>query len=201
VIDINRVDFNKHNGLIPACIQDIQNLHVLMIGFMNKQALETTIQTGKVTFWSRTKNRLWIKGETSGNYLELLDISLDCDNDSLLLSVRPLGPTCHTGQNTCFGDHKPNSLYILNKLTNTIEDRFNNAKPESYISELFAQGIKRIAQKVGEEGLEVAIAAVCGEQNELRNEIADLFFHLLILMQSCKIKPVEIVNILKNRMK
>lgn len=161
MIDINQINFDKHNGLISACIQDSQSLHVLMIGFMNKQALELTIQTGKVTFWSRTKNRLWVKGETSGNYLELLDISLDCDNDAVLLSVSPIGPTCHTGQNSCFGDHKPNSLYIANKLINTIEDRFNEPKPGSYTSELFAQGVKRIAQKVGEEGLEVAIAAAC----------------------------------------
>ena len=200
MIDIDKINFDKLNGLIPACIQDSQTLQVLMIGFMNKQALEITMQTGKVTFWSRTKDRLWVKGMTSGNYLEFLDIYSDCDNDSLLLLVRPIGPTCHKGQISCFGD-KPNSLYIINKLINKIEDRFNDAKPDSYTSQLFAQGVKRIAQKVGEESLEVTIAAVCGEQNELRDEIADLVFHLLILMQSFEIKPVDIVNVLKNRMR
>ncbi len=200
MIGINQINFDKLNGLIPACIQDSQTLEVLMIGFMNKQALEITIQTKKVTFWSRTKNRLWVKGETSGHYLEPLDIYLDCDNDSVLFYVRPIGPTCHKGQRSCFGDQKPNPLYIINKLINTIEDRFNDAKPNSYTSNLFEQGVKRMAQKVGEEGLEVALAAVSGEQNEIKDEMADLIFHLLVLMQNFRIKPIDIANILEKRM-
>ena len=168
---------------------------------MNQQALEITIETGKVTFWSRTKNRLWIKGETSGNYLELLDIYLDCDDDSLLISVRPIGPTCHKGYRSCFRDQKPHSLSIIDELINTIENRFTHEQEESYTSNLFAQGVKRIAQKVGEEGLEVALAAVSGDQNELKNEISDLIFHLLVLMQNFKIKPVDIANILEKRMR
>lgn len=201
MIDINQINFEKLNGLIPVCIQDGQTLEVLMIGFMNKQALEITIETGQVTFWSRTKNRLWVKGETSGNYLELLDTYLDCDDDSLLISVRPIGPTCHKGYRSCFGDQKPHSSSIINELINTIENRFKNAKEESYTSNLFAQGVKRIAQKVGEEGLEVALAAVSDDQNELKNEIADLIFHLLVLMQNFGIKPVDIANILESRMR
>jgi phosphoribosyl-ATP pyrophosphohydrolase/phosphoribosyl-AMP cyclohydrolase len=201
MIDINQINFEKLDGLIPVCIQDSQTLEILMIGFMNKQALEITIETGKVTFWSRTKNRLWVKGETSGNYLELLDIYLDCDDDSLLVSVKPIGPTCHKGYRSCFGDQKPHSLSIISQLVNTIEDRFRTAKAESYTSNLFAQGVKRIAQKVGEEGLEVALAAVSGEHTELKNEIADLIFHLLVLMQNFGIKPVDIANILENRMR
>ncbi len=199
MMDINQINFEKLDGLIPVCIQDSQTLEVLMIGFMNKQALEITIETGKVTFWSRTKNRLWLKGETSGNYLELLDIYLDCDDDALLISVRPIGPTCHKGYRSCFGDQKSHSLSIFNELINTIEDRFRNSKPESYTANLFAQGIKRIAQKVGEEGLEVALAAVSGDQNELKNEIADLVFHLLVLMQHFGMKHDDIANTLKNR--
>lgn len=201
MMNINQINFDKFNGLIPACIQDSQTLEVLMIGFMNKQALDITIQTGKVTFWSRTKDRLWVKGETSGNYLELLNIYLDCDDDSLLISVRPIGPTCHKGYRSCFMDQRPNSLSVINQLINTIEDRFKNAEPDSYTSNLFAQGVKRIAQKVGEEGLEVALAAINGDQNELKGEIADLIFHLLVLMQNFGIKPVDIANILGNRMR
>jgi phosphoribosyl-ATP pyrophosphohydrolase/phosphoribosyl-AMP cyclohydrolase len=200
MIDIHQINFEKLNGLIPVCIQDSQSLEVLMIGFMNQQALEITIETGKVTFWSRTKNRLWVKGEASGNYLELLDIYLDCDDDSLLISVRPIGPTCHKGYKSCFGDQKSHSLSIINKLIDIIEDRFRNAESESYTSNLFAQGVKRIAQKVGEEGIEVALSAVSGEPNALKDEIADLIFHLLVLMQNFEIKLIDIANILKNRM-
>lgn len=201
MININQINFAKLNGLIPVCIQDGQTMEVLMIGFMNEEAVAITIETGKVTFWSRTKNRLWVKGESSGNYLELLDICLDCDNDSLLIFVRPIGPTCHMGNSSCFVDQKPHSFSIISELINTIENRYKNASEESYTSQLFAQGVKRMAQKVGEEGLEVALAAVGGDINELNNEIADLIFHLLVLMQNFGIAPVDIVSILGNRMR
>lgn len=200
-IDIDKIDFQKLNRLIPVCIQDSQSFQVLMIGFMNEEALKITLKTKQVTFWSRTKNRLWVKGETSGNYLEVINLCLDCDNDSLLIYVKAIGTTCHTGTISCFGDIKENPFSVTSELIKTIGDRFHNPKPDSYTSKLFDEGIKRIAQKVGEEGLEVALAAVSSDKNELTGEIADLIFHLLVLMKKSEVSFDDVVDILKSRAK
>lgn len=201
MINLDQINFEKLDGLIPVCIQDNLSFQILMIGFMNREALEITIQTKRVTFWSRTKNRLWIKGETSGNYLEVINIYLDCDNDSVLIFAKANGPTCHTGLTSCFGEIEQKPLLVINELIKTIEDRFNNPKLDSYTTKLFAEGIKRIAQKVGEEGLEVALAAVCEDKKELSSEIADLIFHLLVLMKKLEVNFKDISKVLKYRMK
>jgi phosphoribosyl-ATP pyrophosphohydrolase/phosphoribosyl-AMP cyclohydrolase len=199
MIDINKLNFSKLNGLVPACIQNSQTLEVLMIGFMNKEALYITLETNKVTFWSRSKNRIWVKGESSGNYLNLIDIKYDCDRDSLLLFVDPVNNTCHRGYRSCFGDNK-SQFIVLQKLLNIIRDRSLNKKIGSYTSSLFEDGVSRIAQKVGEEGVEVALAAVSKDVKYLREEITDLVFHLLVLMQACGVEIKDVTDILKSRM-
>lgn len=199
-VDIDKIDFQKLNGLIPACIQDDQSLQVLMIGFMNREALEVTIQTKRVTFLSRTKNRLWMKGETSGNSLKVVKLHLDCDNDSLLIHVNTIGPTCHTGKTSCFGELEQRPFQTISDLIKTINNRFYKPKNDSYTSKLFDEGIKRIAQKVGEEGLEVALAAVACDKSELTGEIADLIFHLLVLMRKSEVDVASVLNVLKDRM-
>lgn len=200
MIDIKQIDFNKQNGLVPVCIQDNESMVVLMMAFMNQEALTLTITTGRVTFWSRTKNRLWTKGDTSGHYLLVEDISVDCDNDALLIKVNPLGPTCHTGHVSCFAQQKSGPWAIMNKLINIIRERYQKPEANSYTASLFKAGVKRIAQKVGEEGVEVALEAVSGAGEALKDEMADLIFHLLVLMQCCAVKPADIAQILNSRM-
>ncbi|MGP8304668.1 bifunctional phosphoribosyl-AMP cyclohydrolase/phosphoribosyl-ATP diphosphatase HisIE [Vibrio sp. YIC-376] len=198
-----RINWEKVDGLVPAIVQDFQSSQVLMMGYMNQDALAKTGETGQVTFFSRTKERLWTKGETSGNVLQLVNISLDCDNDTLLVKVNPIGPTCHTGTTTCWdGDPQEESQMVwLHQLEQLLAAR-KNADPESsYTASLYARGTKRISQKVGEEGVEVALAATSGDKAELVCESADLIYHLLVLLQDQGLSMNDVVNKLKERHK
>ncbi|MDB4496585.1 bifunctional phosphoribosyl-AMP cyclohydrolase/phosphoribosyl-ATP diphosphatase HisIE [Flavobacteriaceae bacterium] len=197
------IDFNKNaEGLVPAIIQDATSKNVLMLGFMNQEALEITQNTKKVTFFSRTKNRLWTKGEESGNFLNLVDLKLDCDNDTILIFVNPSGPTCHTGSDTCWNDSNLTSYGFISKLEETIENRIENADASnSYVASLFKKGINKIAQKVGEEAVEVIIEAKDDNDDLFLNESADLLFHYLLLLQAKGFKLNDVVEILKAREK
>ena len=198
-----RIDWGKVDGLVPAIVQDYQSSQVLMMGYMNPEALSKTQQTGQVTFFSRSKQRLWTKGETSGNVLELKNISLDCDNDTLLIKVNPVGPTCHTGTTTCWDADKQDESQMvwLHQLEQLLGER-KNADPESsYTASLYARGTKRISQKVGEEGVEVALAATSGDKAEVVSESADLIYHLLVLLQDQGLSMNEVINKLKERHK
>ncbi len=198
-----RIDWEKVDGLVPAIVQDYQSSQVLMMGYMNPEALSKTQQTGQVTFFSRSKQRLWTKGETSGNVLELKNISLDCDNDTLLIKVNPVGPTCHTGTTTCWDADKQDESQMvwLHQLEQLLGER-KNADPESsYTASLYARGTKRISQKVGEEGVEVALAATSGDKAEVVSESADLIYHLLVLLQDQGLSMNDVINKLKERHK
>ena len=192
------IDFEKSGGLVPVIIQDAGTLRVLMLGYMNKEALEKTQTSGFVTFFSRSKNRLWQKGETSGNKLEVIEIRSDCDSDALLVLVKACGPTCHTGSVSCFGEENISSLSMLADLEKTIQDRKENPKEESYTSSLFKEGLSRIAQKVGEEGVEVSIAGATGADN-LAEEAADLLYHLIVLLAAKDLSLGVVLNVLKKR--
>ncbi|MEN8788026.1 MAG: bifunctional phosphoribosyl-AMP cyclohydrolase/phosphoribosyl-ATP diphosphatase HisIE [Flavobacteriaceae bacterium] len=198
-----KVDFNKDpDGLIPAIIQDIDTKNVLMQGYMNSEALEKTKQTGQVTFFSRSKNRLWTKGEESGNFLVLHDILVDCDQDSLLISARPSGPVCHKGSDTCWNQENISSYGFLTKLEAVIDDRMNNAdKESSYVASLFKSGINKIAQKVGEEAVETVIEAKDQDDERFLNESADLLFHFLILLKAKGKSLDAVAQILERRHK
>lgn len=189
------IDFNKMQGLIPAIIQDAKTRQVLMLGYMNQQAYDLTVQTGKVTFWSRTRETIWTKGETSGNYLNVVDIKNDCDNDTLLIRVNPVGPVCHTGTDTCWGEKNeplPNSvstntdnpLLFLSELQDFIEERHRQMPEGSYTTSLFRDGLNRMAQKVGEEALELVIEAVNGTDDRMIYEGSDMLYHLIVLLTS-----------------
>ncbi len=194
------LNFEKNNGLIPVVIQDGKTNHVLMLGYMNQKALEETRKTGKVTFYSRTKQRLWTKGETSGNFLELDSIQADCDADTLLVKVCPIGPTCHLGSDTCFGfDNKGSGIQFLQDLQEIIKSRKETVHEGSYTASLFASGINKIAQKVGEEAVEVVIEAKESETGNLKEETADLLFHLLVLLEQKEIPLAEVVDVLRER--
>ncbi|OIQ23887.1 bifunctional phosphoribosyl-AMP cyclohydrolase/phosphoribosyl-ATP diphosphatase HisIE [Lacinutrix sp. MedPE-SW] len=197
------IDFNKNNdGLVPAIIQDATTKNVLMLGYMNEEAFNKTKNTKLVTFFSRTKNRLWTKGEESGNVLNLVDIKLDCDNDTLLIQVNPKGPTCHKGSDTCWNDTNAENFGFISKLENTIESRVKAGDSEkSYVASLFAKGINKVAQKVGEEAVEVVIEAKDDNDNLFLNESADLLFHYLMLLQAKGFKLNDVVNVLKGREK
>jgi len=197
------IDFNKNaEGLVPAIIQDATSKNVLMLGYMNLEAFEKTQITKKVTFFSRTKNRLWTKGEESGNFLNLVDLKLDCDNDTLLIFVNPLGPTCHTGSDTCWNDSNTESYGFISKLEETIENRIENADASnSYVASLFKKGINKVAQKVGEEAVEVVIEAKDTNDDLFLNESADLLFHYLLLLQAKGFKLNDVVEVLKEREK
>ncbi len=204
MINITKIDFTKQDGLIPAVIQDARNLQILMVGFMNFDALAESIATKRVVFWSRSKNRLWQKGETSGNYLEIQEIFTDCDSDALVIKAIPMGATCHLGNNSCFNEPEPTKFIqvnILQQLMNIIKNRHDNPQDSSYTSKLLQQGTKRIAQKVGEEGLECALAAVAGDNHELANEAADLIYHLFVLLQDKGCEFKAITDILESRHK
>ena len=192
-----KIDFSK--GLVPAVIQDSYTLQVLMVGFMNAEALEKTQREGKVTFFSRSKNRLWTKGETSGNYLFVKDILVDCDNDSILIKVDPAGPTCHTGSTSCFGDET--SKGFLYKLENIINQRIDNNIEDSYTNKLFKKGINKVAQKVGEEAVELVIESKDDNPDLFKNEAADLLYHLLVLLRVKDVDLVSIEEVLKERHK
>ena len=196
-----RIDWEKVDGLVPAIIQDFSSSQVLMMGYMNKDALSKTLETKKVTFFSRTKNRLWTKGEESGNSLNLVNISLDCDNDTLLIKVKPVGPTCHTGTTTCWDSDKTeeSQLVWLHQLEQLLAERKNADPDSSYTASLYARGTKRISQKVGEEGVEVALAATSGDKAELVCESADLMYHLFVQLQDQGLSFDDVINKLKER--
>lgn len=195
-------NFNKNsNNLLPAIIQDNETKNVLMLGYMNEEAYLKTLETNKVTFYSRSKNRLWTKGEESGNFLELKSIKLDCDNDTFLIQVKPIGATCHKGTATCWAEENNSNFGFLSYLETIIENRKNNLLEESYIASLFKKGINKIAQKVGEEAIEVVIEAKDNDDNLFLNESADLLFHYLILLQAKGFQLNDVVAILKSRNK
>jgi phosphoribosyl-AMP cyclohydrolase / phosphoribosyl-ATP pyrophosphohydrolase len=186
-LNIDALDFSKGDGLLPGVVQDAKTGAVLMLGFLNRESLEETIKRGRVVFFSRSRQKLWEKGETSGNTLNLVSVVADCDNDSLLLRVNPVGPTCHRDTPTCFGDGQPpvaDGLPFLARLEAIIEQRIAEHPEGSYTAKLYGQGVKRMAQKVGEEGVEVALAAQTGDKAELISESADLLFHLALLLRA-----------------
>ncbi|MFV8372022.1 bifunctional phosphoribosyl-AMP cyclohydrolase/phosphoribosyl-ATP diphosphatase HisIE [Flavobacterium sp. LB2P74] len=197
------IDFSKNtDGLIPAIIQDSETKTVLMLGFMNAEAYQKTVDTKKVTFYSRTKQRLWTKGEESGNFLNLIDIKNDCDNDTLLIQVKPEGPTCHKGTDTCWADKNKGDYGFISNLEDTIQLRKENADSEkSYVASLFKLGMNKIAQKVGEEAIEVVIEAKDDNDDLFLSESADLLFHYLILLQAKGFKLNDVVEVLKSRQK
>ncbi|MFV8327016.1 bifunctional phosphoribosyl-AMP cyclohydrolase/phosphoribosyl-ATP diphosphatase HisIE [Flavobacterium sp. ZS1P14] len=197
------IDFSKNtDGLIPAIIQDSETKTVLMLGFMNAEAYQKTVDTKKVTFYSRTKQRLWTKGEESGNFLHLIGIKNDCDNDTLLIQVKPEGPTCHKGTDTCWADQNEPDYGFISNLEDTIQLRRENADSEkSYVASLFELGMNKIAQKVGEEAIEVVIEAKDENDDLFLSESADLLFHYLILLQAKGFKLNDVVEVLKSRQK
>lgn len=196
-----KIDFQKNkDGLVPAIVQDTITKNVLMLGYMNEEAYNKTIETKKVTFFSRSKNRLWTKGEESGNILNLVEIKSDCDRDSLLVFVHPVGPTCHTGADTCWDIENKSSFGFLSQLEQVIQNRKENQDDTtSYVASLFRKGINKIAQKVGEEAVEVVIEAKDNNKELFLNESADLLFHYLILLQAKECKLLDIEEILKSR--
>jgi phosphoribosyl-ATP pyrophosphohydrolase/phosphoribosyl-AMP cyclohydrolase len=205
MMDPARVDWGKGDGLIPAIVQDANDGAVLMLGYMNREALAETQASKRVTFWSRSKRRLWTKGETSGNFLKLREIAVDCDGDTLLVLAEPEGPACHTGTRTCWGDDAPRAaaeqLGFLCRLEQVIEQRIA-ARPEgSYTTKLLAEGTRRIAQKVGEEGLELALAAVAQSDEEVIGEAADLLYHAMVLLQVKELSLARVVAELEARHK
>jgi phosphoribosyl-ATP pyrophosphohydrolase/phosphoribosyl-AMP cyclohydrolase len=202
MLNINdiQLDFSKSaDGLIPAIVQDAQSLKVLMLGYMNYDALKKTLEEKKVTFYSRSKKRLWTKGETSEHYLHLVDILVDCDNDCILIKALPAGSVCHTGNDTCFNEKNKSGILFLQKLESIIENRRKEISDKSYVSSLFKKGINKIAQKVGEEAIEVVIEAKDINDELFKNEAADLLFHLLILLQARGFRLEDIVKVLEER--
>ncbi len=195
------LDFEKGGGLLPAIIQDDTTGKVLMLGYMNAESLEKTKETGKVTFYSRSKNRLWTKGETSNNFLIVRSILEDCDNDTLLIKADPQGPTCHTGSDTCFDEINKGGISFLDHLMATIEDRRDNPSDESYTASLFKKGVNKVAQKVGEEAVEVVIEAKDDNDELFLNESADLLFHLMVLLAHKGYKLEDVVKVLEGRHK
>jgi len=193
------IDFEKVDGLVPAIVQDEVTGVVLMLGYMNQEALDMTISSQKVTFFSRSKQRLWTKGETSGNFLLLKSIKSDCDNDTLLIKVNPLGPVCHTGEDTCWAEKNSSKTLFIDKLRDIIKDRKNNPTEKSYTASLFAKGINKIAQKVGEEAVEIVIEAKDDNKDLFLGEAADLLFHYLILLEAKEIELDEVMEILIQR--
>ena len=204
-----KIDFEKCGGLVPAIIQDAQTRKVLMLGYMNEEAYEKTLSTKKVTFWSRSRNCLWTKGETSGNFLHLVDIKVDCDNDTLLVQANPDGPTCHTGTDTCWGEenkamdakvHQENdALSFLTELQDFIDKRYQEMPEGSYTTSLFKKGINKIAQKVGEEALETVIEATNGTSENLVYEASDMLYHLIVLLTSKGLRIEQIADELHKR--
>ena len=195
-----KIDFDKCGGLVPAIIQDAKTKNVLMLGYMNQEAFDTTMRTKKVTFWSRSRNCLWTKGETSGNFLSLVDIKVDCDKDTLLVRAIPDGPTCHTGTATCWGeDNTENPLMFLTELQDFIDRRHEEMPEGSYTTSLFKDGINRIAQKVGEETLEAIIEATNGTNEKLIYEASDMIYHLIVLLTSKGLRIEDVATELAKR--
>ena len=201
MINPEEPDWNKGEDLLPAIVQDADDKTVLMLGYMNKEALNKTQERRKVTFFSRSKNRLWMKGETSGNTLNFVSARLDCDNDAILIQARPNGPICHIGTQTCFGDNADVSITFLNKLSAIIKSRKEDNPDNSYTAKLFKEGFKRIAQKVGEEGLELSLAHTGGDKEEVLNEAADLIFHTLVLLENAELNITDVCQVLLERHK
>lgn len=193
------LDFDKMDGLVPAIIQDSRTLKVLMLGFMNKEAYEKTVETGKVTFWSRTKQRLWTKGETSGNTLTVVEIKADCDNDTLLIKAIPAGPVCHTGSDTCWDEKNQNPIMFLSELQRFIEKRHEEMPEGSYTTSLFKSGCGRMAQKVGEEAIESVIEAMANNNERLIYEASDMIYHLIVLLTSKGLKIEDLAQELQKR--
>ena len=200
--NLRQLDWNKGGGLLPAVVQDARTGRVLMLGYMNEESLRRTLADGKVVFFSRTRNELWTKGETSGHFLEVVQVSTDCDNDTILVLANPIGPTCHKGTLSCFAEAlEPDATRIafLASLEATIAQRIAESPEGSYTSKLYARGLGRIAQKVGEEGVETALAAVTREDPELIGECADLLYHLLVLLKARNLSLDRIVQELASR--
>jgi phosphoribosyl-ATP pyrophosphohydrolase/phosphoribosyl-AMP cyclohydrolase len=193
------IDFDKMNGLVPAIVQDAISGKVLMQGYMNEAALAKTQETGKVTFYSRSKKRLWTKGETSGNFMELVSVAVDCDGDAILVKANPRGPVCHTGSDTCFDEVNTSKTGFLDQLRTIIKDRKNNPSDKSYTTSLFAKGINKIAQKVGEEAVEIVIEAKDNNKDLFLGEAADLMFHYLILLEAKGYELDEVMEVLIER--
>lgn len=204
-MDLKKLDFAKGDGLLPAVVQDARTYQVLMLGYMNEAAVKQTLEEERVTFYSRSKGRLWTKGETSKNYLDLVEIQADCDNDSLLILARPQGPTCHTGETSCFHEKKfnpPKERYgFLKELEDLIKDRKEEMPKGSYTSYLFKRGVDKMAQKVGEEAVETVIESKNDQKKKFVGEVADLLFHLMVLMVEKGISLKKVVKRLKKRHK
>ena len=196
---ISKADWGKSDGLLPAIVQNPNNGQVLMLGYMNAEALTATIKGGNVTFFSRSKQRLWVKGESSGNFLKFADVRIDCDYDALLVTAQPMGPTCHTGSISCFGNETVAPILFLNELAALIAKRQHEMPAGSYTTSLFADGKARIAQKVGEEGVELALARMTDDGGEIANEAADLLFHILVLLQDAGLELDDIIRVLQKR--
>lgn len=195
-----QLDWEKVDNLMPVVIQNSISGDVLMLGYMNKEALNVTLESGNVTFYSRTKQRLWTKGETSGNFLKLVNIYPDCDNDTLLILANPIGPTCHNGTESCFAPAQ-SQWGFLYELENLLRERKNASPDSSYTARLYASGTKRIAQKVGEEGVETALAATVNDREELKNEASDLLYHLMVLLQDQSLSLSDVIGCLQARHK
>ncbi|MDR3260311.1 MAG: bifunctional phosphoribosyl-AMP cyclohydrolase/phosphoribosyl-ATP diphosphatase HisIE [Tannerella sp.] len=196
-----KLDFNKSGGLIPAVIQDAQTNRVLMVGFMNEEAYRQTLESNKVTFFSRTRQRLWTKGESSGNFLHVVDIRTDCDHDTLLVKAHPDGPVCHTGADTCFGEENTADIFFLSYLQDFIDRRYREMPEGSYTTSLFRKGVNRMAQKVGEEAVETVIEATNGTDEGLIYEASDLIYHLSVLLASKGFRLEDLARELKKRHK
>lgn len=196
-----KINYDSTTGLVPAIIQDVTTKTVLMLGYMNEEAFNITNETGKVTFFSRSRNELWTKGETSGNYLLLKSIAKDCDSDTLLVQAEPTGPVCHTGSDTCWNETNSSSLSFLNRIEAIISDRKQNPESNSYTSSLFAKGINKVAQKVGEEAVELVIEAKDSNNELFVNEAADLLFHYLILLKAKNMELADVIKVLEERNK
>ncbi|MFW7381864.1 MAG: bifunctional phosphoribosyl-AMP cyclohydrolase/phosphoribosyl-ATP diphosphatase HisIE [Oligoflexus sp.] len=199
MIDAEKINWEKVDQLVPAIVQDWQTQAVLMLGYMNREALAISLDSQKVTFFSRTKKKLWTKGESSGNFLLIKSIKLDCDQDTLLIAAEALGPTCHLGTTSCFGEPEAQPFSILSQLSQLIAKRHQEMPAESYTTRLFTKGKQKIAQKVGEEGVEVALAAVAESDERLCEEAADLMFHLLVLLQSRNLSLQDVCQVLDKR--
>ncbi|WP_414827920.1 bifunctional phosphoribosyl-AMP cyclohydrolase/phosphoribosyl-ATP diphosphatase HisIE [Alteromonas sp. H39] len=197
--NIRELAWEKMDNLLPAIVQDARSGKVLMQGYMNQEALQATLESAKVTFYSRSKSRLWQKGETSGNTLNLVSVSADCDNDSLLVLATPVGPTCHTGAESCWFNSNTTDFTFLADLETLLAERKSADPDSSYTARLYSKGIKRIAQKVGEEGVEAALAATVKDKEELLNESADLLYHLTVLLQASDLELSQVIAVLRER--
>jgi len=201
VIKAREIDFKKTGGLVPAIIQHADTGEVLMLGYMNADAVKATNKSKTVTFWSRSKERLWTKGETSGNTLKLVSIALDCDQDALLVQARPNGPTCHTGSKSCFGEAPGPDLAFLGALQRIVDERANGGAKDSYTAKMLARGVLKCAQKVGEEAVETAIAAAAEDDEALLGEAADLLYHLTVTLKARGLRLSQVADVLKDRHK